>query len=64
MKLLFWRNKKQTAKLDAIEHEAVLVHEENMRKLQNNRKNIDTLNEALRRNHITFNLVKAIGHDI
>lgn len=62
MKLLFWRNKKQTAALDELEREALKVHQENITKLKQNRERIDTLNTVLKQNNIVFQLAHVIGH--
>lgn len=62
MKLLFWRNKKQAAELDAIEREALETHQKNISKLKENRAKVDTLNIALRQNNIVFQLAHVLGH--
>ena len=62
MNILFWRNKKQTAKLDEIEREAVKTHQKNISKLVATREKVDTLNVALRQNNIVFQLAHVIGH--
>lgn len=62
MNLTFWRHQKQTAELDAIEHEAKLVHRENIKKIVKTRQKVDTLNVALQQNNIVFQLAHVIGH--
>ena len=62
MKLLFWRNQQQRAKLDELEREAELVHQKNITKLQDNRKKVDKLNLVLKQNNIVFQLAHVIGH--
>jgi hypothetical protein len=62
MKLLFWRNKKQTERLEQIEREASLVHKKNISKIVSTRQNVDKLNVALKQNNIVFQLAHVIGH--
>lgn len=62
MKLLFWRNKKLTTELEAIEREATKVHKKNITKIRATRSKADTLNTVLRENNITLQLARAIGH--
>lgn len=62
MKLLFWRNKRQTAKLDELDREAHLVHEKNIKQIRQTKQKVDTLNVALRQNNIIFQLAHVIGH--
>ena len=62
MKLLFWRNKKQTAQLDQLEREASSVHQKNISNIRKNRAKVDTLNTVLKQNNIVFQLAHVIGH--
>ena len=62
MKVLFWRNRKQTARLDEIEREAVKVHQENITNIRKSRVPVDKLNVALKQNNIVFQLASVIGH--
>jgi len=62
MKLLFWRNKKQSARLDQLEREASSVHQENISTIRSNRQKVDTLNTVLKQNNIVFQLAHVIGH--
>lgn len=62
MKLLFWRNKKQTAQLDQLEREASSVHQKNISNIRQNRAKVDTLNTVLKQNNIVFQLAHVIGH--
>lgn len=62
MKLLFWRNKKQSAELDAKEREAAKVHQKNISKIKQTREKVDKLNVVLQQNNIVFQLAHVIGH--
>lgn len=63
MKLLFWRNKKQSARLDELDREAHLTHQKNIAKIKDTKRNVDTLNVVLKQNNIVFQLAHVIGHN-
>jgi len=64
MRLIFWRmdgtaTKKQ---LDAVEKAAAVTHRKNIEKIVKSRKDAGKVIKELRRNNITLELAKAIGH--
>ena len=62
MKILFWRNKKQTARLDQLEVEASKIHRQNIDNIREKRQNVDTLKTVLKQNNIVFQLAHVTGH--
>lgn len=62
MRLLFWRNGKQTDRLDELEREASKTHQKNISKIKGTRQKVDTLNIVLKQNNIVFQLAHVIGH--
>lgn len=62
MRLRFWRNKRQTTRLDEIEAEAVKVHQKNITNIRQSRGDVDKLNIALKQNNIVFQLASVMGH--
>lgn len=64
MKWLFWRKHgtHPTKKLDAIQAEAAKTHRKNIQKIVQSRKDAGKVIVELKRNNITLELAKAIGH--
>lgn len=64
MRLLFWKRDGVPAgkKLDAIEVQAAKTHKQNIDKIVKSRKQAATVIVELKRNNITLELAKAIGH--
>lgn len=64
MKWLFWRKHgtHPTRQLDAIEVEAAETHKKNIQNIIKSRKDAGKVIVELKRNNITLELAKAIGH--
>lgn len=64
MRLLFWRKHgpHPSKKLDAIEEAAAKTHQENIKNIVKSRKDAGKVIAELKRNNITLELAKAIGH--
>lgn len=62
MRLLFWKTKKETAQLDAIEREAAEVHKKNIAKIDATQVKVDRLGAVLKQNNIVFQLAHVTGN--
>lgn len=64
MKLLFWKKHgaQPSKQLDAIEKQAAKTHEDNISKIVKSREDAGRVIKELKRNNITLELAKAIGH--
>jgi len=64
MRWLFWRKHgaHPSKQLDAIEVEAAKTHKENIKNIVKSRKDAGKVIVELKRNNITLELAKAIGH--
>lgn len=64
MRLIFWKRDGQSAKqkLEAVEKTATTTHRKNIEKIVNSRKDAGKVIKELKRNNITLELAKAIGH--
>ena len=62
MKLLFWKNKVENEKLDALEHEAATVHQKKLAEIDETQQKVDKLNLVLTQNNIVFQLAHVTGN--
>lgn len=64
MKLIFWRRNggRPSKQLNAIEKEASNTHRKNIEKIVKSRDDAVKVIKELKRNNITLELAKAIGH--
>jgi hypothetical protein len=64
MRLIFWKRDGNSTKkqLDAVEKAAATTHRKNIEKIVNSRKDAGKVIKELKRNNITLELAKAIGH--
>lgn len=64
MKFLFWRKhgKQPLKQLDADDKKAAQTHQKNIDRIVKSRKDAGKLIVELKRNNITLELAKAIGH--
>lgn len=64
MRLIFWKRDGDSVskKLDAEEKAAVTTHRKNIEKIVNSRKDAGKVIKELKRNNITLELAKAVGH--
>lgn len=64
MKWLFWKKHgaHPSRKLDAIEVQAAKTHQQNIKKIVKSRGDAVKVIKELKRNNITLELAKAIGH--
>lgn len=64
MKFMIWprQRKQRKQRLDDLEREAAIVHKQNIEKIVKSRKPAVILKKVLRKNHITIEIAKAMGH--
>lgn len=64
MRLIFWKRDRVSTKekLNAVEKAAAKTHKKNIQKIVNSRKDAGKVIKELKRNNITLELAKAIGH--
>lgn len=64
MRLIFWKRDGVSTKekLNAAEKTAATTHKKNIQKIVNSRKDAGKVIKELKRNNITLELAKAIGH--
>lgn len=63
MKILFWKtNKVAQDKIQAIDAAALKTHEKTLETMHQAKQNSDKLKAVLKKNNITIELAKAMGH--
>jgi hypothetical protein len=64
MRLIFWKRDGNSTRdqLNAAEEAAAKTHRKNIEKIVNSRKDAGKVIKELKRNNITLELAKAIGH--
>ena len=64
MRLIFWKRDGESAKtkFDAAEKVAATTHRKNIQKIVKSREDAGKVIKELKRNNITLELAKAIGH--